>query len=296
MQLDLGSRRLLGQARIGMLALNSGRLPVVNPAAFTYQGGSIWMTTSRYAAKVGMARLDPRAAFLVAAGGRSLLLQGVLEAFDLRTAGGSLRAALQGPAFALGMAGYAVKNAAFIAGYLVDLAAIPRQWWPHNRVVLRLRPARARVVEVEPLEHADRARLPAAPAEVTRPLEREPEGHLAWIAPGGGGIQMAPALWAVSGGEVVAWLPAGLPPPAPDAGAALVVEFHHPYRATRMIGACVRGRVLREAVTPARLAIADRYGADLEGGHALRLAAQRVTWWRGFQVRTDRIVAPAPQA
>lgn len=294
MDLDADSRHLLAEARIGMLALNAGQLPVVNPAAFTYQGGSIWMTSSRYAAKVGMARRDPRAAFLVAAGGRSLLLQGVLEAFDLRSISGSLRATLAGPRFALGMAGYTLKNAAFIGGYLVDLASIPRAWWPHNRIVLRLRPSRAQEVAMEMAEHAVRSRLPGAPAEVTRPLEREPEGYLAWLDRDGGGIQMAPALWAASeAGEVVAWLPSELAGPAADAAAALVVEFHHPFRATRMIGACVRGRIRREGLTAARALVADRYSLELGRGRAYRVEAQRVTWWRGFEVKTQRIAVTA---
>ena len=51
---------------------------------------------------------------------------------------------------------------------------------------------------------------------------------------------------------------------------ALVLERHHPYRATRMVGACLRGRLAEET-----------------GG--LRLVAERVTWWRGFRVRTQTV-------
>src|SRR5438128_2376129 len=75
---------------------------------------------------------------------RSVLLQGLLEVFDPRSFQGPLRAVLEGPTFALSLAGYALKNAPFVAGYLLDLASIPRAWWPQNRVVLRLRATRAR--------------------------------------------------------------------------------------------------------------------------------------------------------
>jgi len=73
---------ILGRASIGMLALRSGRLPLVNPAVFSYAGGSVWMTTSRYAAKTLMARRDPRAAFLVDGGTEAVLLRGVAEVLD----------------------------------------------------------------------------------------------------------------------------------------------------------------------------------------------------------------------
>ena len=73
-KLTRDARDILGQSPIGMLALRAGRFPLVNPAVFSFASGSIWMTTSRYAAKTLMARRDPRAAFLVDGGSRALLL------------------------------------------------------------------------------------------------------------------------------------------------------------------------------------------------------------------------------
>ena len=147
-----------------MLAFSAGagRPPLVNPAAFNYAAGSIWMTTSRFAAKLQLARNDPRAAFLVDARGESLLLQGLLEVYDLRSLSGQLRAALAGPAFAWSLTGYALKNATFVGGYLMDLARIPPEWWPQNRVVLRLKPQRGRalVLTTEAGARALEGRLP----------------------------------------------------------------------------------------------------------------------------------------
>ena len=80
------------------------------------------------------------------------------------------------------------------------------------------------------------------------------------------------------------------------APAALVVEHHHPFRATRMLGLCLRGRLVLDPA--ARAGIAERYGGALpEGGTAVRLEPARLTWWRGFQVRTravERAAAVAP--
>ena len=70
--------------------------------------------------------------------GTSVVLQGLLETFDPRSVGSQVRAALEGPGFAWNLTGYALKNASYIGGYMLDLASVPAEWWPHNRVVLRL--------------------------------------------------------------------------------------------------------------------------------------------------------------
>ena len=289
-QLDDAARQLLRTARIGMLALASGTSPIVNPAAFTYQSGSVWMTTSRYAAKLGMARKDPRASFIVEAGGRSVQLQGVLEVFDLRSVRGAVRAAFEGPNFGFSMAGYALKNAAFIGGYLVDLAGLPREWWPQNRLVLRLSPDRVSELDTGTAEAAHPSRLPGAPERVGKAVENESEAFLCWMRRGY--PQLAPALWVADGDDVLAWVPEELAPPHDDIAATLVVEYHHPYRATRMIGACPRGPISSD---PAAVkAVERRYDMTLRGGVGLRLATQRVTWWQGFEVKTTPVGVKAP--
>ena len=47
-----------------MLAINGGRYPLVNPAAFHFGADSVWLTTSRHAVKVGLARKRPQSSFL----------------------------------------------------------------------------------------------------------------------------------------------------------------------------------------------------------------------------------------
>src|SRR5713101_3380187 len=130
MRLTKEASAILGKASIGMLALRSGRLPLVNPSVFSFAGGSIWMTTSRYAAKTVIAKRDPRAAFLVDAESEAVLLRGALEVFDPLNVTSQVRAMLEGPGYFLGMAGYALRNAPFIAGYALDLTRLPREWMP----------------------------------------------------------------------------------------------------------------------------------------------------------------------
>jgi hypothetical protein len=281
MRLNREARAILGRAPIGMLALHAGRLPLVNPAAFHFAAGSLWLTTSRYAAKTALVRRDPRAAFLVDGGSNALLLRGTLEVFDPLSLSSAVRAVLDGPGFFLGMAGYALKNAPFVAGYVVDLAGIPREWLPYNRVVLRLTPSDADVLELQPFPAAQAARVPAVPAEVSRRLAGVPRGYACWLE---GGIPvMRPALWEVDRGDVMV-APTGGHVRAGAIG-ALVVESHHRYRPSLMVGACVRG-VFEGAADASD--IAERYGIDAaDVPHVLQLRPERVTSWRGFAIATS---------
>ena len=297
MRLDPEQQTLLSNVRIGMLAIGR-RPPLVNPAAFYFGGSAVWMTTVRHAAKVALARRDPRAAFLVTPDPRSrahgVLLQGLLEVYDPRSPRSQLRAALQGPGFALNLAGYALKNAAFIGGHVLDLPHTPAEWWPQNRVLLRLAADRVELVPALTPPPAAAQRVPGAPAQVAHAVERHRIAQICWLA--GGRPVMATAAWALDGSDALAWLPAHVPrPPRDGAPAALVIEHHHPYRATRMVGLCLRGRLRLEPAALPR--IVDRYeGAVFEDGAALRLEAARLTWWRGFEVRSQAVERPAVSA
>jgi hypothetical protein len=91
-----------------------------------------------------------------------------------------------------------------------------------------------------------------------------------------------PALWEVERGEVLVAPTAG----KVRAGAvgALVVESHHRYRPSLMVGACVRGTFDQPADTTA---IGERYGVEpAELPAAFELLPERVTSWRGFSIAT----------
>jgi hypothetical protein len=270
---------VLGAARIGMLALRSGRTPLINPAAFHFGAGSVWMTTSRFAVKTVLARRDPRAAFFVDGGAKSVFVHGRLEIFDPLSVPDEVRALLGGPSLYVGMLGYTLKNASFIAGYLLDLMRIPREWLPYNRVVLRLLPTDADLVEVPQFPEALAARVPAVPAEIGRRLAGVSRGYVCWLD--GGRPVIEPALWEVDHGRVYA-APLGDARPRHDSIGALVVESHHRYRPSLMVGACIRGKF--GAAAGAHL-IAQRYDIDDEQvPHAVELVPERVTAWRGFAI------------
>ena len=281
MKLTREAGAILGSATIGMLALRAGRTPLVNPAVFSFASGSIWMTTSRYAAKTVLARKDPRAAFLVDGGSQAVLLRGALEVFDPLSLSDDVRTVLGGPGYFLGMAGYALRNAPFFAGYVLDLMRLPREWMPYNRVVMRLKLSDADIVEGAPFPSAQAARVPAVPAEVSRRLAGVSRGYACWVE--GGMPLIRPAFWDVER-QQVSLAPTSGRPRSGSAG-ALVVESHHRFRPSLMVGACVRGTFGPRGDAEA---IAERYGiAPEEVPPAIDLKPERVTSWRGFAVTTS---------
>lgn len=276
-----------------MLAIGARR-PLVNPAAFHYAAGSVWMTTSREAVKTHLVRRSPEAAFLVATGHESVLFQGNVESYDPRSLTGPVRALLGGPNLGFAVAGYVLRNAPFVGGYALDLRSMPEAWWPQNRVLLRLRVAWARTVSDSAPPAAGSTPIP----DVIGPaLAQVGEAYACWA--GSNAPSLAPAWWAPSGpGEVAAWLaPRGLPGPPAPTGGALVVEHHHPYRASRMVGVTLHGRVEPNPGDQAGLATAieKRYGVRPAGGTLLRLRPERVTSWRGFDVSTRPYPRPQSQ-
>ncbi len=280
MRLTGEARAILGQSPIGMLALRAGRLPLVNPAVFSFASGSLWMTTSRFAAKTMLARRDPRAAFLVDGGSRAVLVRGAIEVFDPLSVSSQVRAMLDGPGYVLGMAGYALKNAPFVAGYMLDVTRLPREWLPYNRVVMRLRASHADIIEGIEFPAAQAARVPAVPADVSRSLAGVSRGYACWIE--GGMPVIRPAFWDVDRGKVTIAPFSGRP--RSGAPGALVVESHHRFRPSLMVGACVRGTFGGAADASG---IAERYGIDAdEAPGSMELRAERVTSWRGFAITT----------
>jgi len=273
-----------------MLAINGGRFPLVNPAAFYHGGDSIWLTTSRHAVKVALARKKPLSSFLVDGGSHCVLLEGEVEVYDPRSVPGVVRALLDGPGLYLNLAGYAFKNAAFIGGYLRDLARIPGDWWPQNRALLRLRVARAWSLPSVSSPPAGPAPLPGVPAGIRRTLTRVPVAYVCTLVDGV--PLMAPPLWTADGSVSIVTGVAGFLGINRRAAGGVAIESHHAYRATRMVGAYLRGRFSADA--DVKTGVAERYGLESEpAGLGLRFEPERATWWRGFSVESAEVEQPA---
>ncbi|OLE02509.1 MAG: hypothetical protein AUG94_00075 [Actinobacteria bacterium 13_1_20CM_4_66_15] len=122
--------------------------------------------------------------------------------------------------------------------------------------------------------------MPAVPAEVSRRLAGVSRAYACWIE--GGQPVIRPAFWEVDRGEVSVAPTSGRP--RSGAPGALVVESHHRFRPSMMVGACVRGTFAPSSESDA---IAERYG--IEGSEVppvVELKPERVTSWRGFATTT----------
>ena len=107
-------------------------------------------------------------------------------------------------------------------------------------------------------------------------------GYACWLD--GARPVVEPAFWEVDHGQVLV-APIGQRHPRSGSGGALVVESHHRYRPSLMVGACVRGTFGPASSTEV---ISERYGigaSDL--AHPLELQADRVTSWRGFAITSS---------
>src|SRR5579864_2915604 len=131
-----------------------------------------------------------------------------------------------------------------------------------------------------PFPAAQAARVPAVPAEVSRRLAGVSRGYACWIE--GNMPVIRPAFWEVGRGDVSV-APASGHPRSGTPG-AIVIESHHPFRPSLMVGACIRGTFGAAADADA---LADRYGMEARDlPSAIELRTERVTSWRGFAVTT----------
>ncbi|HKC20572.1 MAG TPA: hypothetical protein VKE27_13190, partial [Candidatus Dormibacteraeota bacterium] len=116
--------------------------------------------------------------------------------------------------------------------------------------------------------------------EVSRRLAGVSRGYACWIE--GGMPVLRPAFWDVERGVVTVAPTSGRP--RLGAPGALVVEWHHRFRPSQMVGACLRG-VFGPAGDVS--AISDRYGIETSQVPAvIDLKTERVTSWRGFAITT----------
>jgi hypothetical protein len=126
--------------------------------------------------------------------------------------------------------------------------------------------------------------VPGISRDVARRLARTALAHTCWKARSG--LLMEPCYWTAQNGIVaVAFAPDGQRLEDEQPG-AVVVEKHHPFRPTQMVGACLRGRLVPDR--NAEEAVAVRYGLeDRDIGASFRVEPARILSWRGFETQSQ---------
>lgn len=285
---------VLRAARRCMLAFAGERGPLVTPMAFWSDGASLWMATSASSVKAQLAQKagypggvdtlahetacavyippvaedipvaeDAPVSTVRATGAhgfaRGLVIHGSARIY---TVDDPVGLALHWPVISTAMAALAVKNAASLTGYALDFPRTPLRWLPTNRVAIRVRMERVRPV-APPVPGPGIA--PALPGVVPSDIRRVLAG------------QRQVAL-ATGEGEDVTVQPAVL-------GAGFALEVEDPSSIMPGMPAVV-AMDADPADRPAHVMGLALHGLIAQGP---TLAAERATWWHGFDISGARI-------
>lgn len=243
-----------------LLAVRGRREPVIWPTAHWFDGSGVWLTTAADAAKIASLRRDPGCALAVPATDEA---PGVAATGRARvfTPAEPVRFALHAPVVSAAVSALAARHAGALWHETTSPSRIAAHWPPHQRVVVRVVLDTLDAVEPPPLEAGVSPPLPTAlPTDVRRRLGGRRAVTVLWDQPP---LRLASAVW----------------------GAGFALTFTAERSSRPRPGDRVAVAVTREAATPTTAT-----GAVLHGelGDDDVLAADRVTWWRGFDVhRTD---------
>lgn len=304
--LSTAVQEVLEQGAFCAVASSTPLGPHCTPLVFAASGGRVWLTTSRRSVKARAWKVDPGIAGLVRHGDLAVTFTGTVrtyDALDRNTWGAAVAGATS---IARAAATFSRKNARFFAGYAFDAHQVPLAWTPPGRVFVGVDLERTALLGDdgvqegrgrwggETMSHAS-FRATRAPDD---PLGGLPDDVRAALGEGGDGALavagvrgpvVVPARWRVERGALYAALPGGtlaLAGVGPDAAVALTVDRTSAWRARDMVGAMVQGAaavyVLETIGSGAKSARALAASIDPEAGALVRIAPQRMVWWKGW--------------
>lgn len=258
---------ILDQSSRCLLAVRGRRQPVVWPMPQWFDGSAVWMTAPADVGQVAALRRDPACAVAVppaADDHPGVAATGQARVF---TPAEPLRFALHAPAISAAMSALAVRHTSDLWHYASHPSRLVAQW-PHQRVVLRVALDTLDLVEPPAVGPGVSPPLPTVvPTDVRRRLGGRRAVLALWDQPP---LRLAAAGW--TAGLALTFAPRGPRPRSGDRVAvALEDQTGTPHTA---VGAVVHG--------------------ELGDDHAL--TADRVTWWRGFEVHRNDLAGPSTTA
>jgi hypothetical protein len=259
------SDTLLARATRCLIAYRVSDGPSMTPMACWSDGGGLWMTTSRQAAKVAALRRDPRCAMWIEPddpGDPGVAVDGTARVHDLSDPVGL---ALHAPTISAALAAMAVTHRTALAGYVRDLPQLPGRWRPHSRVLIRVRVDRARSRLAPQRRSGVGPRLPSQlPAGVRRAVTGARLVTLALQR--GDTLTVQPAVW--NAGFALDVGASAVPDgPAP---ACIVIDAHDDPRPSAKVGVLLRGHV----------------------DPSLTFHPRRAVWWEGFSSSAGPVTPP----
>jgi Pyridoxamine 5'-phosphate oxidase len=309
------AREVLERGVLCHVAARARRGPHLTPVVYVFDGGRIWLTTSRGAAKAWLWGRDPSAAGLVRLGDRAILFRGTVRTYDAFDVGSWPGAVASGPAIIRAATRFTVKNARFFAGYAVDARRVPFAWTPPGRVFVAIEPTAGWLVSpadgsrlrrwgtwprgasgLTSFRADRRLRMPdlGAPAGVRHAVARSADAALAFDA--GDALTVLPAAARRVPGEgsyqaVIARSLYELTGVRGSAPAALTLDHASRWRAADMTGMLLRGtaRAYVEAELERGAASLGAHMARVVGKDGgppdpvlVRLRPDSVVWWEGW--------------
>ncbi len=309
------AREILADGDFCYLAAPAPGGPHLTPLVFAFDGGRLWVTTSRSSVKAKIWRGDPTVAGLVRLGDRAVTFRGAVRTYDALDpftwplavigSGRLLRAATR----------FTVKNARFFFGYAVDATGVPMAWAPPGRIFNGIQLRAGRVLDLakgraidawgewsrgdedsrKPANGGSAGRRPASSASLARALDRDVpasvlgavgrsgDGVVAVRGGGAGGdptLTVLPATWRRTNGSFDVTLPTSLltlAAPGPASVVALTMDQSSTWRARHMRGMLLRG--------PAGVA----RGRGSRSKAVITLRPRSVVWWEGWTSGTVRL-------
>lgn len=260
--------RILREGRQAHVAVVSARGPHVTPELYAWAEQRLWVAFAHTTLKARVLSADPRVAVLVAAGGRSAVVEGTVDLFDLRRPQSLIGAPVRGLRAARGIASYAARNAEDLVAFARDLA--------FGRLGRRLPPSRVLaavdVHESSLIEDGQLIGRPDAGVSNLRAARDAPDGGEAVVValPG---PQVAPGRWFADRAE--AWVdPVLLDLHGVHGSVPIAVvadEYVAPGPAAK-VGTLRRGTAVRVGATG-----------------ALRVVTDVLTAWDGVEVASHRV-------
>ena len=294
--------------------------PHLTPVVYAFDGGRLWLTTSRGSAKARAWKADPTVAGVVRAGDLAVVFRGTVKSYDALDPFTWPSAAVSSPRLGKAATRFSIKNARFFFGYAVDAYRVPLAWAPPGRVFTAVEMAQGRVLDLaggsvvdgwgewpRGLQAAVSFAAPAAandareldagvPPEVLHAVGAAGDGVLAVDGAGSEGpsLTVVPASWERIDGGYEARLArpfAELTGAEARSRAALTIDRASAWRAAEMRGILLRGTAetyVPGITTRGAAALRRRVGDD---DALLRLEVERAVWWEGWSSGT--VVRPA---
>ncbi len=264
--------RVLHRGTLVYVAIGTARGPLVTPVLYGLTGDSVWFLTNRHALKAKVLRRDPRAAWVVPAGGRAAVMTGVARLSSPSQPIDLLASVPHLPSVQAALASWAARNPRQVAGFLRDSLTDPARAMPQDQVLVELQPDTVDVVD-NPTESAPptptaQVQFTSAVPDALRPLLTQRAGVLA-VSTEFGPVAL-PVRWTPEHG--LAHLPNGWDADAVPAGehlACLTIDEPVHTRPTEQRGLVLRGH------------------ASVLGDNApVSVHADRITYWDGFTTNT----------